>query len=88
MYSVGRSLVEEALRKWEHNFLMPRGGRITCIWYLGKGFTCVMVDSRVVRDRVVLWGETIINDAYVYMRPWGEDFDLDEVLCAQLLWIS
>lgn len=47
------------------------------IWYLGKGYTCIMLNSQIVRDNILWGGATIVNGAYVFGRPWGHDFDLN-----------
>ena len=58
--------------------LVPRGGSIRGVWYLGKGYSFVHLDARYTRDYVLSNGASYINGSYVYIKPWGPNFNLED----------
>lgn len=60
LYNMGKPISEEALQKWELNVIKPRGGTMRGIWYLGKGHSFVLLDSRQTKDSIINSGATYI----------------------------
>ena len=53
IYNMGRPISKDSLQKWEQLVLVPRGGSIRGVWYLGKGYSFVLLDSRDTRDSIL-----------------------------------
>ena len=78
IYNLGRPLLETAISTWIDVEIVAKGGMVEGMWALGRGYTALLLNDQLNRDRILLEGPWLIGGAFVYITPWLPGFNVLE----------